>query len=197
MFIITPEFKFLDVINYLGPGTSYDKWVKAYGCKQTKSWFQYEWFDSPYKLAYIYKPILLFIPILLSVANTMPGSLEDYPAWYSRQKAEYLLTLQEWRACKQAFRESGMTSFADWLRYYNKLDVGPFIEALQKMKTYYVERGIDIGKDAVSLPGVSLQYLLRGVDSKSKKHAGGPSIVFTRYHEAGVTRIRSHEKNSS
>ena len=30
MFIITPKFKFLDVINYLGPGTSYDKWVKAY-----------------------------------------------------------------------------------------------------------------------------------------------------------------------
>ena len=29
MFIITPEFKFLDVINYLGPGTSYDKWVNA------------------------------------------------------------------------------------------------------------------------------------------------------------------------
>jgi len=23
--------------------------------------------------------------------------------------------------------------------------------------------------------------------------SGGPSIVFTRYHEAGVTRIRSHE----
>ena len=55
-----------------------------------------------------------------------------------------------------------------------------------------------------------MQYLLRGIDSKSKnklyalskeayKHlkaavSGGPSIVFTRFHEAGVTRIRSHEK---
>ena len=110
MFIITPEFKFLDVINYLGPGTSFDKWVKAYGCKQTKSWFPYKWFDSPDKLAY--------------------QGLPDYPAWYSRQKAEYLLTLQEWRACKQTFRESGMMSFADWLCYYNNLDVRPFIEAL-------------------------------------------------------------------
>lgn len=190
MFIITPEFKFLDVINYLGPGTSYDKWIKAYGCKQTKSWFPYEWFDDLDKLAY-------------------PG-LPDYTAWYSRQKAEYLLTLQEWQACKRVFRESGMTSFADWLRYYNNLDVGPFIEALEKMKAFYGERGIDICKDAVSLPGVSLQYLLRGIDSKSKdklyapgekayEHlkaavSGGPSIVFTRYHEAGVTRIRSHEK---
>ena len=71
-------------------------------------------------------------------------------------------------ASKQTFRKSGMTSFADWLRYYNNLDVVPFIEALQKMKTFYGERGIDICKDAVSLPGVSLQYLLRGVDNKSK-----------------------------
>lgn len=38
--------------------------------------------------------------------------------------------LQEWRACKQVFRESGVTSFADWLRHYNSLDIGPFIEAL-------------------------------------------------------------------
>ena len=58
-----------------------------------------------------------------------------------------------------------------------------------------------------------LQYLLRGVDSKSKntlyapgeeayKHlkaavSGGPSMMCTRYHEAGVTRIRSHEKTTA
>jgi len=35
MFIITPEFKFLDVMNYLAPGTTYDKWIKGYGYKQS------------------------------------------------------------------------------------------------------------------------------------------------------------------
>ena len=34
-FIITPEFKFLDVMNYLAPGTTYDKWIKVYGYKQS------------------------------------------------------------------------------------------------------------------------------------------------------------------
>jgi len=99
-----------------------------------------------------------------------------------------------------------MTSFADWLRHYNNLDVAPFIEALQKMKGYYGERGIDICKDAVSLTGVSLKYVLRGTEEeklyaptkKAYTHlkaavSGGPSIVFTRYHEAGVTGIRSHQ----
>jgi hypothetical protein len=42
MFMAIPELKFLDAYNYLAPGTSYDARVKAYGCKQTKSWFPYE-----------------------------------------------------------------------------------------------------------------------------------------------------------
>ena len=37
MFLLTPGFKFLDVINYIGPGKTYDAWVKAYGCELTKS----------------------------------------------------------------------------------------------------------------------------------------------------------------
>lgn len=103
-----------------------------------------------------------------------------------------------------------MTRFADWLEYYNDLDVEPFIEAAGKMKAFYFERGLDIFKDANSLPGVSMQYLLRGTLSGKdapKLYApgteayellkaavsGGPSIVFTRYHEAGETRIRSHQ----
>jgi len=89
---------------------------------------------------------------------------------------------------------------------YNNLDVGLFIEALEKMKVFYGERGIDICKDAVSLPGVSLQYLLRGPSEgklyapgkKAYEHlkaavSGGPWIVYTRYHETGVTNIRSHQ----
>ena len=38
MFIIMPIImSFLDVMNYLAPGASFDKWIKAYGCQQTKS----------------------------------------------------------------------------------------------------------------------------------------------------------------
>ena len=50
MFINTPKFKFLDVMNYLAPGITYDKWVKTYGATLAKSWLPYEWFDSPDKL---------------------------------------------------------------------------------------------------------------------------------------------------
>ena len=188
MFLLTSGFRFLDIINYLGPGTSYEKWVKAYDCKTTKSWFPYEWFDRPEKLDY-------------------PG-LPDYPHWYSKLKNEFTLKLSEWKACKETFREKGMKTFEDWVRYYNNLDVAPGLEALEKMRNFYTEKGIDIMKDAVSIPGVSLHYLLRGAIERNavlyspSKEAydmlkaavvGGPSLVFTRYHEVGKTRIRSHQ----
>ena len=188
MFLLTSGFRFLDIINYLGPGTSYEKWVKAYECKTVKSWFPYEWFDRPEKLDY-------------------PG-LPDYPDWYSKLKGEFVLKLSEWKACQKLFREKEMKTFKDWVRYYNNLDVAPGLEALQKMKNFYTEKGIDIMKDAVSIPGVSLHYLLRGAIERNadlyspSKEAydmlkaavvGGPSLVFTRYHEVGKTRIRSHQ----
>ena len=79
------------------------------------------------------------------------------------------------------------------------------------MRSFYIKRGIEILKDAVSLPGVSLQFLMRGtllnkkddpeLYSPSKKAyemlkssvVGGPSIVFTRMHEAEKTKIRDNE----
>ena len=193
MFINTPKFKFLDVLNYLGPGITYEKWVKTYGATLAKSWLPYEWFDSPDKLDF-------------------PG-LPPYMAWYSKLKGEYVLTLKEYDDCHRIFKERGMQTFGDWLEYYNNLDVAPFLEALQKMKEFYTSLGIDILKDAVSLPGVSEKYILRKtlqprwgykppeLYSPNKEAyamlkaavVGGPSLVFTRKHVAGETRIRSHQ----
>ena len=103
-----------------------------------------------------------------------------------------------------------MQTFGDWLEYYNNLDVTPFLETLEKIKAYYTNLGVDIFKDAVLLPGVSQQYILRGtlrrrnapeLYAPGKKAyemlkaavVGGPSLVFTRKHVAGETRIRSHK----
>lgn len=36
MFIKTSGFRFVDIVNYLGPGTSYDNWVKVYGGSDLK-----------------------------------------------------------------------------------------------------------------------------------------------------------------
>ena len=188
MFFLTWGFHFLNIINHLGPGTSYEKWVKAYECKTVKSWFPYEWFDTPEKLDF-------------------PG-LPKYKEWYLRLKGGYVLMQDEWEGCQRLFKEKGMCTFSDWLHYYNYLDVAPGLETLEKMRNFYTEKGINILKDTVSIPGVSLHYLLRGVVERGTelyspgeeayemlKEAvvGGPSLVFTRHHEVDVTEIRSHQ----
>ena len=123
------------------------------------------------------------------------------------------IMLKEYDDCHRIFREKGMRTFGDWLEYYNNLGVAPFLEALQKMKEFYTDLGVDIFKDAVSLPGVSKQYLLRKTLQPRRGYkppelyvpnkeayamlkaavVGGPSLVFTRKHVAGKTHIRSHQ----
>ena len=44
-----------------------------------------------------------------------------------------------------------MQTFADWLCYYNDLDVAPGLEAVEKMRAFYTDKGMDVMKDAVSL----------------------------------------------
>ena len=138
-----------------------------------------------------------------------PG-VPDYLAWYSEMKDAFVLSLEEWKMCKQLFKENGMKTFADWLRYYKDFDVAPGLEALKKMRGFYTEKGIGILKDAVGIPGVRFRYLLKGTTERGaelyspSKEAyemlkgaavGGPSIVFTRAHEVGVTKLRAHQVN--
>ena len=177
MYMNTPQCKFLDITNYLAPGIAYDKWVKTYGVKQTKSWLPNEWFDSADKLDY--------------------KGLPPYWCWYSQLRNRFALTPAEYEECKRVFQEQGMKTFGDLLEYYNNLDVTPFRETLEKMKAFYTKIGVDIFKHAVSLPGVSMQYILRGTlrrhnapelyAASSEAYemlkaavVGGPSLVFTR-----------------
>lgn len=66
LFIRTNGFCFVYILLYLTPGTSYDKWAKAYGCSVLKSWLPYKLFDNPERLCYL--------------------GLPDYPMWYSDQR---------------------------------------------------------------------------------------------------------------
>ena len=50
MAISTERLKFLDICQYLAPGSSYSKFLKVYGVEEAKSYFPYCWFDSAEKL---------------------------------------------------------------------------------------------------------------------------------------------------
>ena len=56
----------------------------------------------------------------------------------------------------------------DWLGVYNVADVVPFIEAIKKMAAQYYPDKVDVCKDAVSIPGRSMTYVLNKSLEKNK-----------------------------
>ena len=176
MCLKTELLKLLDITNYLAPGFSYDQFLKAYECEQTKGFFPYEWIDSLDKLD-----------------NT---SLPSHDALYSSLKNANI-TEDEYKYCQQAkvWGENRMSTFRDFLVWYNNLDVVPFLEAEEKISQFWRERKIDMFKDGISVPGLTLKYFFSFLDEQTycslfdqansdlyhlikDNNTGGPSIIF-------------------
>ena len=62
----------------------------------------------------------------------------------------------------------------DWLRVYNEADVIPFIEAVNKTRNQYYPNEIDMLKDAISIPGISMTYVLN--KALKMKSPGDPDL---------------------
>ena len=105
MCIKTEVLRFLDIKNYIAPGFSYEKFIKAYEVGQTKFFFPYEYADSPKKLNH---------------------SLPNHEAFYSNLK-QTNITLEDYQAAARKWQEN-WTSLRDLLIDYNNLNVGSFVE---------------------------------------------------------------------
>jgi hypothetical protein len=49
----------------------------------------------------------------------------------------------------------------EFLVWYNNKDVVPMLEALEKMFQFYKNRHIDMFKDGISVPGLTLKYMFQ------------------------------------
>ena len=185
----TRKLGFLDIINFLAPGYSYDMYLKAYGCELQKGHFPYEYMDGIGKLE--------------------DCALPPQEAFYSRLKNEHI-TDADYARCQVAWRDNRMKTMRDFLMWYNNRDVVPFLDAIDKQYAFYKQQNIDMFKDGVSVPGLTLLYLFNELPSNtfftvfnqtnSDLHllvkdniVGGPAIIFHRYHEKDITKIRCEE----
>ena len=190
MCLSTDKLKFLDIINYLAPGYSYGKYLKAYGCELEKGHFPYEYMDDLLKLD--------------------DRALPPQSAFFSRLTNEGISD-EDYARCQAVWRDNRMTTMRDYLIWYNNRDVEPFLEAIAIQATFYRDRHIDIFKDGISVPGLTLLYLFNGLppdtnfvtfnQTNSDLHqlvkdniVGGPAIIFHRYHEKDVTKIRGGDE---
>ena len=186
MCLSTDQLKFVDICNYLAPGVSYDKYLKAYGCELQKGHFPYEYMDDLQKLE--------------------DRVLPPQSAFFSRLKNEGISN-DDYARCQAVWRDNGMETLREYLIWYNNRDVTPFLDAISKQFAFYRDRDIDMFKDGISVPGLSLLHLFNDLPNdtnfvtfnrtNSDLHklvkdniVGGPAIIFHRYHEKNVTRIR-------
>ncbi|KAI0209954.1 hypothetical protein LSAT2_005323, partial [Lamellibrachia satsuma] len=119
MCLSTDQLKFLDMINYIAPGFSYDKYLKAYGCEVTKGHFPYEYMDRLERLD--------------------DTALPPKEAFFSRLKNEGISD-EDYASCQEAWRVNGMTTLRDFLVWYNNRDVVPFLQAIDRQFAFYRQR---------------------------------------------------------
>ena len=183
----TEKLKFLDISNFLAAGSSYAGFLKAYGCAENKGFFPYEWVDTLEKLE--------------------ESQLPPYEAFYSNLKNTNIAE-EEYKYCQEIWEKEGMRTMRDFLTWYNNLDVVPFVDALDKMKTFWKPYGIDMFKDCISLPGIAMRFEMSFLKEQgvflSAFHTpelynlfrggmvGGPAIIFKRYAEGNKSFIRQN-----
>ena len=186
MCLYTDKLKFLDMVNYLAPGVSYAKYLTAYGCELGKGHFPYEYMDDLQKLE--------------------DRVLPPQSAFFSRLKNEGISN-DDYARCQAVWRDNGMETLREYLIWYNNRDVTPFLDAIAKQAGFYKQHNIDMFKDGISVPGLSLLHLFNDLPNDTyfvtfnrtnrdlhklvkDNIVGGPAIIFHRYHEKNVTRIR-------
>ena len=191
------DIQLLDNMNFLGGATSLDSFLEAYKTKETKGFFPYEWFDCPEKTNIKeLSPYDSFFSILRN-SNPLEKEYNDFQnlvnSGLTTEQAVAKLRLDRVPPTG-AQNYSYLQNFSDFLKWYNKQDVVPTLEAMQKMIQFYHNKGIHMLKLGCTLPNLANICLHKSTDSKfypfteSDKDLfekiredvfGGPSIVFT------------------
>ncbi len=181
----TPHLKLLDITNYLAPGFSYEKYLKAYKCTATKGFSPYEWMDNLSKLD--------------------SPNLPPHDTFFSSLKNTNI-SQEDYRYSQEVWQKERMQTFCDFLVWYNNRDVEPLLETVEKQFQFYKQCGLDVFKQGISVPGLMMRYLFNTLPAEVKFYCfgehhkdlyhkvkeeivGGPSIIFHRYHEKDVTKI--------
>ena len=141
----TDQLTFLDMTNYIAQGYSYGKYLKAYICEVTKGHFRYDYMDC----------LTRFDDIVLPPKE----------AFFIRLRNEGISN-EDYVGCQVTWRENGMTTLRDFLLWYNNRDVVPFLQDINRQFAFYQQRGIDMFKQGISVPGLTMLYLFNDLPEK-------------------------------
>ena len=178
MCIANRTLRFLDMLAYLPPNTSYDKFLQTFKVETRKSFFPYEYFTNidilketklPAKEAFYsrlkQKNVLendLFIKYA-SLRNSGKTKSQAFELLNLKPDAEEPTSTIEsnYNHLQQLWKTENFSSMADYLRYYNNLDAFPFVQGVTAFKEFFKNNNIDVFKDCISIPGVARKMLFQ------------------------------------
>ena len=210
------------ILQFLAPGYNLKSFFKPFVVSEQKGFFPYDYFTSAGQLDET------TLPPYETFHSTIKGCnvLEEEHAVFQKllnqgksgQEALQILRLtskpktghENYQWLQQLWTENQWSTFADFLKWYNDLDVSPMIQAIENMNQFYKNIRIDFIHQAISIPGVTMRVCFNSItDPPAEFHlfnpnnkdiyqlfkeniVGGPSIIFNQYHEAGKTFIRNN-----
>ena len=126
------DIQLLDIMNFLGGATSLDSFLKAYKTSETKRFFPYECFDHPDKVQIPELPPYDAFYSKLRSCNPLETEYTDYvnllESGLSTEQSVIKLKLskphptgiENYHYLQQIWKQEQMSSFKDFLRWYNK-----------------------------------------------------------------------------
>ena len=138
------DIQLLDIMIFLGGATSRDSFLKAYKTSETKGFFSFEWCDHPDKIQNTELPPYDAFYFKLPGCNPFEAEYKDYvsllKSGLTTEQAVVKLKLskppptgaENYQYLQKIWKQDQMSSFKDFLRWYNNKDVVPKLEAMEK-----------------------------------------------------------------
>ena len=161
--IKTEYFKFMDILQFLAPGYNLKSFFKAFGVSEQKGFFPYDYFTSADQLDETTLPPYETFYSTIKGCNVLE---EEHTAFQklidqekSEQEALQILRLtskpktgpENYQWLQELWTENQWSTFADFLKWYNDLDVTPMLQAIENMNDFYKNICIDFIHQAISL----------------------------------------------
>ena len=158
--------KLLDIMNFFVGATSLDSILKAKKTSESKGYFLYEWLVHPEKMQKTEVPRYDASYSKLRSCNPLETEYTDYvhllKSGLTTEQAVVKLKLSKppstgietYQYLKQIWKQEELSSFTDFLRWYNIQDAMPTLEAMQERIVFYRDKDIDVIKLGYTLPNI-------------------------------------------
>ena len=152
-----------------------EKLFQTFGVSKQKGFFPYDYFTHADQLN---ETTLLPHETFYSTIKNCNVLEEEHTAFQklldqgkSEQEALQVLRLpvkpntglENYQWLQQLWTENQWSTFADFLKWYNDLDVTPMIKTIENLNQFYKNIRIDFIRKAISIPGVAMRVCFNSI----------------------------------